>query len=70
MTVRVAYPMAPPLDSYPPLPFRGEDGAAVLRSEPCACRLDVVRLSGEDDASAVRRHQATPAHRAWREAIE
>lgn len=55
-----------PLDSYPPLAYRGEDGRAVLRREPCLCGLEVVRLSGEDDPSAVRRHNATPEHSGWR----
>lgn len=58
--------LAPPLDSYPPLRYRGEDGRAVLRREPCRCGSEVVRLSGEDDQSAVARHNATPEHLAWR----
>jgi hypothetical protein len=55
-----------PLDAYPPLPYRGEDGRAVLRAEACACGGTVVRLSGEDDTSAVRRHNVAEPHWSWR----
>ena len=39
----------------------------VVRREPCACGSDVVQRSSEDVPEAVRRHQQTPAHAAWRE---
>ena len=55
-----------PLESYPPIPYRGEDARAVLRRAACACGSEVVRLSGEDDAAAVSRHNGTEAHQRYR----
>lgn len=57
---------APPLESYPRLPYRGEDGRAVLRRERCACGADVEQLSGEDPMTAVQRHNAAADHLLWR----
>jgi len=53
-------------DGYAHLPYRGEDGRAVLRAEPCACGTWAVRLSGETDPDAIDRHNATPEHQLWR----
>lgn len=64
-------PVFPPLESYPRLPYRGEDGIrAVVRREPCACGESAVQLSGELVEDAVARHNATPGHVLWRSARE
>lgn len=39
---------------------------AAAGSARSSARSEVVRLSGEDDQSAVARHNATPEHLAWR----
>ena len=57
---------APPLDSYPPLPYRGEDVRAVIRVEACACGSRAEQLAGEGIDTAVQRHNATVDHLLWR----
>ena len=57
---------ARPIDSYPPIEYRGEDLRAVLARCACACGSDAVHLSGELLPEAVARHNATTAHAAWR----
>ena len=62
----VDIPRARPLDSYPPLPYRGEDVRAVIRVEECACGSRAEQLAGEGIDAAVRRHNAAVEHILWR----
>ena len=57
---------APPLDSYPPLPYRGEDFRAVVRLESCACGGVLAQRAGESVPAVVEAHNAGHAHRSWR----
>lgn len=57
---------AKPLDSYPPLPYRGEDMRAVIRVEECQCGGRAEQLAGEGIDTAVQRHNAGEDHVLWR----
>ena len=68
MSGSIAVVLAPPLDSYPTLPYRGEGALlAARRTEPCACGIHVVQRAGEDVTDVVDRHNQTLAHRSWRD---
>lgn len=60
----VAVRRALPLDLYPPLPRRGDD---IERIELCACGGAVIQWCNQPVTEAVREHNATPAHLAWRD---
>lgn len=66
MTALVAIRPAPRLDSYPLLPDYGEI-LPVVRAEACACGGYVRQCLGDSVARAVRTHQGTQIHAAWRE---
>ena len=65
----VAMPMAPPLESYPRLEYRGEDLRAVLRRCRCACGGEAVLLSGELLPDAAARHNASERHQLYRASL-
>ena len=62
-----AIPLFPPIEAYPPLPYRGEDVRPVIRSEPFACGSTVTQLIAETPFDAVSRHNHTHEHILWRE---
>ena len=70
MTLPAHVRYAPPLSTYPALPWRGEPGiepaVVVVRAERCACRGTVVQLEGEEPDQAVARHNAGRRHASWR----
>lgn len=59
-------PRNPPLDSYPPLPYRGEDMRIALRVEPCACGELLSLYCGQDTRTMLDTHYQTDTHMRYR----
>jgi hypothetical protein len=68
--VIAAAPLMPPRASMSEDALIRAYAGPVVRREPCACGSDVVQRLSDDVPEAVRRHQDTRSHTAWRERNE